>query len=167
MDTKFLTAYNEVSIENFIAVVKQNLLFQAQIKVLSDENKAIPDLQKSREEFLLLNEKYKETFQEKEVLQRRLDEKDNIISNNSKVDAEKFRIQTALNNQTKELSILKKEFESLQIELNEEKENNKKMKEMIPLSKRKKIEKEVKKEVKEEVKEDTTTLKVVSSGGTF
>jgi len=163
MDTKFLTAYNEISLENFIAVVKQNLIFQAQIKILSDENKLIPDLQKNREEFLSLNEKYKEISQEKEILQRKLNEKDSIILNSSKVDAEKFRIQTALNSKTKEFSILKEAFESLQTELNNEKESNKKLKEMIPLSKRKKI----KEEVKKEVKEDPTTLKVVSSGGTF
>jgi predicted nuclease with TOPRIM domain len=163
MDTKFLTTYNEISLENFIAVVKQNLIFQAQIKILSDENKLIPDLQKIREEFLSLNEKYKEISQEKEILQRKLNEKDSIILNSSKVDAEKFRIQTALNSKTKEFSILKEAFESLQTELNNQKESNKKLKEMIPLSKKKKI----KEEVKEEVKEDPTTLKVVSSGGTF
>jgi hypothetical protein len=34
MDTKFLLHFNEVAQENFIAVVKQNLVFQAQIKLL-------------------------------------------------------------------------------------------------------------------------------------
>ena len=34
-DIKFLQHYNETAIDNFVAVVKQNILFQAQIAALS------------------------------------------------------------------------------------------------------------------------------------
>ena len=42
---RFLEKYNEAAIDNFVAVVKQNVLFQAQIAYLSEENKLVPELQ--------------------------------------------------------------------------------------------------------------------------
>ena len=45
-EIKFLEKYNEAALENFVAVVKQNILFQAQIAALSEENQLVPELQK-------------------------------------------------------------------------------------------------------------------------
>ena len=50
-DIKFLQHYNETAIDNFVAVVKQNILFQAQIAALYDENKRIPELLKEIDGF--------------------------------------------------------------------------------------------------------------------
>ena len=39
MDGKFLSTYNEVILDNFNAVLKQNFMFQTQIKILEEQIK--------------------------------------------------------------------------------------------------------------------------------
>jgi hypothetical protein len=43
-DIKFLEKYNESALDNFVAVVKQNILFQAQIAYLSEQNAQMNEL---------------------------------------------------------------------------------------------------------------------------
>jgi hypothetical protein len=45
-DIKFLEKYNESAIDNFVAVVKQNILFQAQVAYLSDQLAHTEELRK-------------------------------------------------------------------------------------------------------------------------
>ena len=45
MDGKFLSTYNEVILDNFNAVLKQNFMFQTQIKILEEQIKEKSELE--------------------------------------------------------------------------------------------------------------------------
>ena len=78
-DVKFLTHYNETVIENFISVVKQNLLFQAQIRGLEEHLKIIPELQKSAEQFEELKVEIVELKEDNINLKNQLENKNAIV----------------------------------------------------------------------------------------
>ena len=185
MDIKFLTHFNEVAQDNFVAIAKQNLVFQAQIKYLDEEVKKIPGL---LETISGLEETKKEVahyIEEITDLKNQLNNKDNIIRASSNTDAERHRIQTALNTQAKELDALSKRVEKLSQENETQKEYITQLEEMLPKSAKKKLgitipeavvvtEEVVEVEtIKEEVTdkktktEDDVVLKVQSAGGTF
>ena len=177
MDTKFLNYFNEVAQENFVAIAKQNLIFQAQIKYLEDDVKKIPEL---LETIAGLEETKKEVagmVQEITDLKNQLENKDNIIKVNSNSDADKHRLQTALNTQAQDLEKLKKRVVDFEKEIETQKEYIAQLEEMLPNSKKKKLGIAVEspivtEEVKEEKLEDTpkiddVKLKIQSSGGTF
>jgi hypothetical protein len=46
MDGKFLDVYNEVILDNFNAVLKQNFMFQTQIKFAEEKAKEVGELEK-------------------------------------------------------------------------------------------------------------------------
>ncbi len=46
MDGKFLDVYNEVVLENFYAVLKQNFMFQTQLKFAEENTKKVGELEK-------------------------------------------------------------------------------------------------------------------------
>lgn len=106
MDTKFLSYFNEVAQDNFIAVVKQNLVFQAQIKLLDEEVKKIPGLLETISGLEETKNEVQSMVEEITDLKNELSNKDTIIRNNSNSDADKHRIQTALNNQAQEIQTL-------------------------------------------------------------
>lgn len=170
-DVNFINAYNEVVLENFTAVLKQNFMFQTQIKFLEERVSVIPDLE---EKGNLYDSVLKEKLDLQNLvtsLKSEVENKDDIIKRTSNSDADKHRLQTALNAQAKELDSLTKEFES-------QKEYIKQLEDMLPNSKRKKLGLEVVETPKEEVEEvkvtekapaknDNVILKVESAGGTF
>ena len=186
MDTKFLTHFNEVAQDNFVAIAKQNLVFQAQIKYLDEEVKKIPGL---LETISGLEETKKEVahyIEEITDLKNQLNNKDDIIRASSNTDAERHRIQTALNNQAKDIDSLSKRVEKLSQENDKQKEYIAQLEEMLPKTAKKKLGiaipesvvvteeiVEVVEPIKEEVKakktktEDDVVLKVQSAGGTF
>ena len=57
-DIKFLNDYNEVAHENLIAIIKQNLFFQTQIKGLEEKVKLIPQLEEKLKEVTLKKEEF-------------------------------------------------------------------------------------------------------------
>jgi hypothetical protein len=121
-------------------------------------------------------------------LKNQVQHKDTIIRNNSNSDADKHRIQTALNTQAQEIQTLTtrlaeaekandKKNAKLKQQVDEQKEYIAQLEEMLPNSKKKKlgiaVEVPVTTEiVTEEKLEDTPkiddeNLKIQSSGGTF
>ena len=178
MDMKFLTHFNEVAQDNFVAIAKQNLVFQAQIKYLEEEVKKIPGL---LETISGLEETKKEVahyIEEITDLKNQVDNKDNIIRASSNSDAEKHRIQTALNNQARDLDILTKRVDSLSQENDKQKEYIAQLEEMLPNSKRKKLGLEViqvpsptptvtKEETLEETPVSNDVVDETANGGTF
>ena len=64
-DANFINVYNEVVLENFTAVLKQNFMFQTQIKFLDEKVKEIPALQEK-------GNSYDSVVREKNELQNRL-----------------------------------------------------------------------------------------------
>ena len=178
LDVKFLTYYNETAIDNFISVVKQNLLFQAQIRGLEEQLKVIPELQKSLEQFEDLKKENVRLRDENVNLTNQLNSKSVIVENASKVDTERFRLQTAVNTQMKEITAYKQTITDLEKTLGEEKEYIKQLEEMLPKTAKKKLgiaitETLTKEEDKEETitpslfEDNVKTESIVSTGGTF
>jgi predicted ribosome quality control (RQC) complex YloA/Tae2 family protein len=167
-DIKFLQHYNETAIDNFVAVVKQNILFQAQIAALAEENKRIPELLREIDSFEEVKKKLVELNEANVNLANQLNIKNQIAEKTNKVDTERFRLQTAVNTQMKEINGLKEALE-------EQQEYIKKLENMLPPSKKKKlgiesneIEEQVSEEItQEEPKVDNEEKETLSTGGTF
>ncbi len=170
-DIRFIQKYNEVVLENFHAVLKQNLMFQTQIGVLEEDVKRHEDYEKIKSDVSRL-------IEENNSLRNELNNKNTIIQNSSNTDGERHRLQTALNKQSKELSALSEKTNKLESQLVEQTEYIKQLEEMLPNSKKKKlgiavVEEKVVTVEKVEVKEETPKIvnddvvKVESAGGNF
>lgn len=182
MDTKFLTYFNEVAQENFVAIAKQNLVFQAQIKYLEEQVQKIPGL---LETISGLEETKKEVahyIEEITDLKNQISNKDDVIRVSNNSDAERHRLQTALNNQARDIQEITKRVDVLSKENDNQKEYIAQLEEMLPKTAKKKlgiaietpvVPEEVIEVTKEEVKDKKTkpendvALKIQSSGGTF
>ena len=64
-DVNFLNSYNEVILENLNAILKQNFLFQTQLKLLEEQNSVIPKLE---EQINLINQKLDSKIKDYEQL---------------------------------------------------------------------------------------------------
>jgi predicted RNase H-like nuclease (RuvC/YqgF family) len=177
-DANFINVYNEVVLENFTAVLKQNFMFQTQIKFLEEKVKEIPALQEK-------GNLYESVVRENANLQNKIvsltsevENKDNIIKNSSNSDADKHRLQTALNEQARELERLSNKVSDIEKDIADKNHYIKQLEDMLPNSKRKKLGLEIIESAKEEVeevkstekvsvKENNVVLKVESAGGTF
>jgi septal ring factor EnvC (AmiA/AmiB activator) len=177
-DANFINVYNEVVLENFTAVLKQNFMFQTQIKFLDEKVKEIPILQEK-------GNLYESVVRENANLQNKIvsltsevENKDNIIKNTSNSDADKHRLQTALNEQARELAKLNDKVANVENDIADRNHYIKQLEDMLPNSKRKKLGLEIIESAKEEVeevkstekvsvKENNVVLKVESAGGTF
>lgn len=176
-DANFINAYNEVILDNLNAIMKQNFMFQTQIKFLEERISVIPSLEEKGKLYdLVVNEKA--DLQNKIYsLTAENENKDDIIKKSSNSDADKHRLQTALNEQAKELEKLKERVKNFQKNYDEQKDYIKQLEEMLPNSKRKKLGLELIETSKEEAEgvkttektpaNNNDTLKVESSGGTF
>ena len=177
-DANFINVYNDVVLENFTAVLKQNFMFQTQIKFFEEKVKEIPALQEK-------GNSYDSVVREKNELQNKIvsltsevENKDTIIKNTSNSDADKHRLQTALNEQAKELERLSNKISDIENDIADKNYYIKQLEDMLPNSKRKKLGLEIIESAKEEVeevkstekvsvKENNVVLKVESAGGTF
>lgn len=170
-DVKFLQYYNEVAQENFVVVVKQNILFQAQIKALSEEVNKIPEYQKAVEDFELLKAQNEKLREENVSLLNQLNSKISLIESAGKSDAERFRLQTAVNTGMKEIAALKENAISMQNKLNEQSEYIAKLEDMLPKTVKKKLGLFAKEDVVGENTEESTvdneSENTLSNGGSF
>ena len=192
MDAKFLNTYNEVILDNFNAVLKQNFLFQTQIKVLEEQVKEKSELETKLASLSSENNDIVELRGEIDGLKDELNNKNLAIQNLNNTDSERHRLQTAVNNQMKEIEGLKSQVGSLQngkdsevqlvktqkdseIRLLKDKEKEQlnyiaQLEEMLPNSKKKKLGIELpttEKELTIPVKDEMNVLKFASNGGTF
>ena len=192
MDAKFLNTYNEVILDNFNAVLKQNFLFQTQIKVLEEQVKEKSELETKLASLSSENNDIVELRDEIDGLKDELNNKNLAIQNLNNTDSERHRLQTAVNNQMKEIEGLKSQVGSLQngkdsevqsvksqkdseIKLLKVKEKEQldyiaQLEEMLPNSKKKKLGIELpttEKELTIPAKDEMNVLKFASNGGTF
>jgi chromosome segregation ATPase len=196
MDGKFLNTYNEVILDNFNAVLKQNFMFQTQIKILEEQIKEKSELETKLASLSSEKDDIDELRTEIDGLKTELDNKNLAIQNLNNTDTERHRLQTAVNNQMKEIEGLKSQVDSLQngkdsevqlvktqkdseIKLLKDKENEQlnyiaQLEEMLPNSKKKKLGIEIPEEQKPTIeesktpaKEEVNILKFASNGGTF
>jgi hypothetical protein len=177
-DANFINAYNEVILDNLTAIMKQNFMFQTQMKFLEERVSTIPALEEK-------GKLYDSVVNEKLELQNKIssltsenENKDNIIKNSNNSDADKHRLQTALNEQAKELERLSNKVTNIEKDIADKNYYIKQLEDMLPNSKRKKLGLEIIESIKEEVeevkstekvsvKENNVVLKVESAGGTF
>lgn len=116
MSVEFSNAYQDILFDNLISIIKQNFVFQTQIKLSENVVNEKQELQKSYDR--LLNEKNTQT---------------------SSSSDEKNRIQQALNDTMKKNSTLAKENVEFKIEIQILKQHIVKLEENIPVTKLKKI----------------------------
>jgi chromosome segregation ATPase len=167
-DSNFINAYNEVILENLNAIMKQNFMFQTQIKFLEQRVNDIPEMEKKLADFeknksveleqlqnsagdfeKKLSDKqndYNRLMDQKnnlagEVLslKNEIEDKNRIIQNNVTGDNDKHRLQTAVNQQSGEIEKLKNRIESMEKEIDSHKKYNSQLEEMLPNSKKKKL----------------------------
>jgi len=174
MDGKFLDVYNEVILENFNAVLKQNFMFQTQIKFAEEKAKEVGELEKKLATLTSENSDANILREEIKTLNERISQKEAIIQSSSNTDNERHRLQTAVNNQMKEIEGLKKTIGDLQQQQKDQQAYVTQLEEMLPNSKKKKLGIELPEEpkpTKEEPitlnKEDDNILKFTSTGGSF
>ena len=176
-DANFINAYNEVVLENFTAVLKQNFMFQTQIKFLEERVNTIPALEEKGNSYDSVVREKLELQNKISSLTSEIENKDNIIKNTTNSDVDKHRLQKALNEQAKELEKLSNKVSDVENDIADKKYYIKQLEDMLPNSKRKKLGLEIE-SIKEEVeevksteevfvKEDNVILKVESPGGTF
>lgn len=147
-DIKFIQKYSEVVLENFNAVLKQNLLFQAKLALYEEHTDRIQKESHTVEE---LKKEINKLISEKTNLENQL------RSANTKVDPEKVRLQSALNDSYRKNSELQKQLDDVSASIQEKKNSRK----------RKVIEKVEEKSATPIIPNNEQNLKVESAGGTF
>jgi len=162
-DIRFLQKYGEVLNDNFNAVLKQNLLFQTQIAVLQEDVKQLEDVNELKKEVRRL-------IEENTDLRNDLVNKNNTLKQNQNTDADKHRLQTAVNSQMREISDLKEKIGILENDIISNKEYIKQLEDALPNSKKKKFGIAILEEVKNLPIDESTPeqqIKVDSTGGNF
>ena len=145
MSVEFSNAYQEILLDNLMAIIKQNFVFQTQLKLAEETGKAKSELQA----------KYDELMKSR-------------LNVNDTAHEEKTRIQGALNDVMKKKSGLEKELQERNTEIAELKEYISKLEGIVPQSKLKKInpEKVIDEKIEEQPVSDLFTIKA-NDGSSF
>lgn len=170
MDVNLQNVYAEVLLDNFVAVIKQNIMFQAQLEVLT---KNASDSEKLKSEIYELKRANND-------LQQQLNNFSGTqidIGNVNNIKSEKDRLQSAVNDYMRQIKRLNEELlkvkadsqETLMMNSNRMEELNKyidKLEKVVPANKLKKIKAG---DITEFAKDDDTVIinEDIKSGGTF
>ena len=100
MSVEFSNAYQEVLLENLDAILKQNFMFQARIKLFEKEANSKAELQAKLDDVTAKYQNVLEQVGVAEQYKTRADDNDAIVQ-------EKTRIQSALNDTMRELASCK------------------------------------------------------------
>jgi chromosome segregation ATPase len=106
MSVEFSNAYQEILIDNLMAVIKQNFVFQTQLKLAEKVGKEKEELSKKVQELSAEGERLKNDLKELEVYKNKAEQ-------NTTSTEEKNRIQTALNEEMKKSSALKNDLQNV------------------------------------------------------
>ena len=132
MSVEFSNAYQEILLENLMTIIKQNFIFQTQLKLTEDSGRKKAELEV----------KYNEVVNQWNAVQGQLEEIESYkqrANNNNSAHQEKTRIQTALNDEMKKSAGLKAQLQDKEGEISKLKEYISKLEEIAPMSKLKKI----------------------------
>ena len=132
MSVEFSNADQEILLENLMTIIKQNFVFQTQLKMTENVGNQKAELET----------KYNEVVNQWNSVQGQLAEIESYrqrADNNTSAHQEKTRIQTALNDEMKKSAGLKVEIQKKEEEISELKEYISKLEEIAPMSKLKKI----------------------------
>jgi len=113
MDVRLQNAYVEVLLGNFMEVVKQNIMFQAQLEVANKENKDTSEIQRRLKEVSDSNvELQKELIEKNRELSNITTERNSLKTSSdatSSLSQEKQRLQAAVNDYMRQLKEAKEE----------------------------------------------------------
>jgi len=132
MSVEFSNAYQEILLDNLMTIIKQNFVFQTQLKMTENTGKQRAELEA----------KYNEVLAQWNSVQGQLTEIESYkqrANTNTSAHQEKSRIQTALNDEMKKSAGLKLQLEEKQEEISKLNEYITKLEEIAPMSKLKKI----------------------------
>ena len=110
MSVEFSNTYQEILLDNLISIIKQNFIFQTQLKLAENGNKDKTELQEKYDTLLSQYESLKSQTPELEALRLRVD-------TNAGAHEEKSRIQSALNDEMRKSVELKGQLEVKSSEL--------------------------------------------------
>ena len=138
MSVEFSNTYQEILLDNLVSIIKQNFIFQTQLKLAESGNKDKAELQEKYDTLFSQYESLKSQTPELEALKLRAD-------TNAGAHEEKSRIQSALNDEMKKSVELKGQLEVKSSELAKQhqeivdlKNQILKLESLIPVSKPKK-----------------------------
>ena len=110
MSVEFSNTYQEILLDNLISIIKQNFIFQTQLKLAENGNKDKTELQEKYDTLSSQYESLKSQTPELEALRLRVD-------TNAGAHEEKSRIQSALNDEMRKSVELKGQLEVKSSEL--------------------------------------------------
>ena len=176
MSVEFSNVYQEILLENLQAIIKQNFVFQTQLKLVESSVKERDELKKKVSD---LSEIYEKSKTELSQLQTYKTKADNMSS----LHEEKSRIQNALNEEMKKNTTLKREIDQRDSlisknkkEIDELKDYIKTLEEIVPVTKLKKLKsnpavvqeiKNVTEVIKQETPKIENKIQKVLDGSTF
>jgi len=123
MSAEFSNAYQEISFDNLMSIIKQNFVFQTQLKLAEENNKKIAEIQAKYDELSRAKSSVSESVHE-----------------------DKTRLQVALNDVMKKKAEIEKELNEKKTEIDSLKEYITKLENIAPSSKLKKLNPEKKTE---------------------
>ena len=132
MSVEFSNTYQDILLDNLVSIIKQNFIFQTQLKLAETTGKDKAELQNSYD---ILNGEYsslREQLSQMEGLKMR-------VESNDSAHEEKSRIQTALNDELKRSADLKRTLEERDGEISNLKEQILKLESLVPPPKTKKV----------------------------
>ncbi len=103
MSVEFSNAYQEILLDNLVAIIKQNFVFQTQLKLAENTGKATAEIQ----------EKYNELLQAYEAVK----DLKTKVDVNASAHEDKSRLQGALNDSMKQNTTLQKQLEEKNTEI--------------------------------------------------
>ena len=103
MSVEFSNAYQEILLDNLVAIIKQNFVFQTQLKLAEDSGKATAEIQAKYNELIQAYEAVKDLKTKVDV--------------NASAHEDKSRLQSALNDSMKHTTTLQKQLEEKNTEI--------------------------------------------------
>ena len=125
MSVEFSNAYQEILLDNLVAIIKQNFVFQTQLKLAEDSGKATAEIQARYDELIRAHEALKDFKAKADV--------------NASAHEDKSRLQGALNDTMKQNTALQKQLEEKNTEIAGLKEYIEKLESIATPSKLKKL----------------------------
>jgi predicted nucleic acid-binding Zn-ribbon protein len=110
MSVEFSNTYQEILLENLVSIIKQNFIFQTQLKMTEGAGKEKTELQEKYDTLLTQYNSLTSQTSELEALRSRVD-------TNASAHEEKSRIQSALNDEMKKSVELRGQLEAKSFEL--------------------------------------------------
>jgi predicted ribosome quality control (RQC) complex YloA/Tae2 family protein len=122
---EFSNAYQEILLDNLVSIIKQNFIFQTQLKLAEESGKLKAEIETKYNELLKAHESLKDIKAKVDI--------------NASAHEEKTRLQGALNDIMKKNAQIKKDLEEKEMEILILKEYIEKLETIAPSSKLKKI----------------------------